>query len=558
MPTKSVTHQFDVTVVGGGLAGLSAALEVASKGFSVALVSKVHPLRSHTGAAQGGIAASIGHNDSPEWHASDTLAGGVGLADRDAVVFLCNKAPETIEWLSRLGVPFSRDEQGSVARRFFGGHTKGDQKTPIERACYAADRTGLAILNALWEQLIQSEVTLFDEYHALKLLCNDTTCYGVNTYNLKEARRETFISKATLLATGGYGQIYDCTTNPLINTGDGAWLVLQEGYALQDMEFMQFHPTALYPQGHLISEAARAEGGILRNDNGEAFMAHYAPDLKELAPRDVVSRALWQEIQKQEKPYCYLDLTHLGTTVLETKLPQITDMALTFGSVDAEKQMIPVAPAAHYSMGGIPVTLSGEVLADGIESIVQGLYAVGEAAVLSVHGANRLGCNSLMEAAVFGRKCGKDLCRKLPTIQNDSLPQECHISDEQLLVSGTADPRDFYRIKKGIQSEVSLRCGLMKNKEDLTALLDKLQTFEKELLECRPTLERTPFNTVFTEYLETLSLCSVAQAVCFSALNRCESRGAHSRSDYPEKGDAFHSIVIKKERLTFVKKEVRL
>lgn len=558
MSKDNKQHHFDVTVVGGGLAGLSAALEVAAQGFSVALVSKVHPLRSHTGAAQGGIAAAIGSDDSPQWHVSDTLAGGVDLADRDAVELLCAKAPETIEWLSSLGVPFSRNEQGDVAQRRFGGHTKGDQKSPVERACYAADRTGLAILNSLWEKLIHSNVTLFNEYHVLKLLCEDKHCYGFISYNLSAGQLEIFHSKATILATGGYGQVYDCTTNPLINTGDGAALVLQEGYTLQDMEFMQFHPTALFPQGHLISEAARAEGGILRNEQGQAFMEKYAPDLKELAPRDVVSRALWHETQKQEKAHCFLDLTHLSSETLAQKLPQITDLAETFGAVDPTKDMIPVAPAAHYSMGGIPVTLSGAVLADGLKQKVSGLYAVGEAAVLSVHGANRLGCNSLLEAAVFGRKCGQDLFADLPTMSTVAIPTHLLNQEEHLLQSGKADPRNFYAIKKEIQQTMSHGCGLMRTETDLIQTVERLQELESELEQQRPPLEQSPFNTIITDFFETHSLSMVAQAVCTSALKRCESRGAHSRLDFPEREAASHSLVKRTGEFIVTRKSVQL
>ncbi len=550
----SLSHTFDVTIIGGGLAGLSAALVVAQKGFSVAVVSKVHPLRSHTGAAQGGIAASLGNEgaDSVSWHIEDTMRGGAGLSDRDAVELLCSQAASAIEWLSSLGVPFSRTKSGTIGQRFFGGHTKGDGKNRVKRACYVADRTGLALLSTIWEKALLEKITFFEEYYSLDLLIEDLCCYGVSALNIALGRVETFYSKCTILATGGYGQIFDFTTNPLINTGDGASLILQEGFPLQDMEFMQFHPTALYPKGHLISEAARAEGGVLKNSKGEAFMEKYAPDLKDLASRDVVSRALWQEMKAENMGHLYLDLTHCNSTVFEETLPQVYELSQKFAFCDPTKSPIPVAPAAHYSMGGVPVTLKGEVLADGISTIVEGLYATGECATLSVHGANRLGCNSLLEAAVFGRECGKSVADKLPFLSYKKYPRAKIPQYE-----GGEDRQSFYNIKRKIQKAMSQYCGISRNSSDLRKLLASIKEWKKELLLSPISLKEKPFDTCFVENRETLSICRVAEVVVFAALKREESRGAHYRTDFPDLKEPYHSLISLDKDLFYQKKEVR-
>lgn len=533
-------NHFDVLIVGGGIAGLSTAITAAQSGASVAIISKVHPLRSHSCAAQGGIAAPISsvEGDNIQWHLEDTIRGGQGLCDMVPVQYLTLHAEETIEWLASLGVPFSRTPKGTISQRLFGGHTKGDGTTPIPRTCHAADRTGLAILDALWHKAESLGVNIFSEYYTYNIIVEDITCKGVETLHISTGRLELFTAPHTVLATGGYGQVYDFTTNPLINTGDGQALVLQAGGTLQDMELLQFHPTALYPKGHLISEAVRAEGGILRNHEGNAFMKMYAPKLQDLAPRDIVSGAMVKEMQNGASDHLFLDINQIPKEKREENLPQILELLETFSPKSLETGLIPIAPAAHYSMGGIPVTINSEVLWNGKDQLCNNLYAVGECACLSVHGANRLGGNSLLEAALFGRKCGK-LIASIPQSEAPLINRAFRNQFDSSSKSTTT----FYKIKSAIQKEMNALCGIIKEEAQLLQLETKLETLQEELQKECPPLLKDNYNGTLRDYLETTSLLDVSLAICRSALERKESRGAFIRSDFPKREiEALHTL----------------
>jgi succinate dehydrogenase / fumarate reductase flavoprotein subunit len=404
-------HQFDAIVIGAGLAGLRAAIEIGEVS-SVAVISKVFATRSHSGAAQGGIGAALANEeeDNWEWHMFDTVKGSDYLGDQDAIETMAKDAPRTIYELEHLGVPFNRTPEGKIAQRAFGGHTRNFGQAPVKRACFAADRTGRVILDTLWEQSLQRNIQFFDEFHVLSLIMENGRCGGAIAYELATGKLHTFSGKAVLLATGGAGKIFKTTSNAFASTGDGMALGFQAGAPLEDMEFVQFHPTGIYELGILISEAARGEGGILRNRDGERFMERYAPVIKDLAPRDMVSRCILEEVRAGKgidgKDYVHLDLTHLGEDVINNKLAEITGFARTYAGVDASREPIPVQPTCHYMMGGIATDVDGRVLVDAEGTAMPGLYAAGECACVSVHGANRLGCNSLLDTLVFGRLSG--------------------------------------------------------------------------------------------------------------------------------------------------------
>jgi succinate dehydrogenase / fumarate reductase flavoprotein subunit len=402
-------HEYDVVIMGGGIAGLFSAL-TAAEHRRVAVVSKVHVTRSHSVAAQGGIAASLGNEEEDrwEWHMYDTVKGSDYLADQDKVEILAKEAPAAIVALERMGVPFSRNAAGKIEQRRFGGHTRNFGEAPVKRACYVSDRTGRAIMDALYDRCTASEVAFFNEVFIQKLLFRDGRCLGAAGYNVADCEPQVFHARAVVLATGGCGRIFKVTSNVYASTGDGFGLALEAGVPLEDMEFVQFHPTGIYGLGILVSEAARAEGGILTNGRGERFMERYAPTLKDLAPRDIVSRAILTEIREGKgvagADYVNLDLRGLGKERLAQKLPEISSLVQTYLGIDPSELPIPVAPTCHYMMGGIPTDAEGQVLADERGTVAQGLYAVGECACLSVHGANRLGCNSLIDLVVFGEE----------------------------------------------------------------------------------------------------------------------------------------------------------
>ena len=408
-------HEFDVVIVGAGIAGMTAAL-AASETCNIAVISKVYASRSHSGAAQGGIAAALGNEEEDrwEWHMFDTVKGSDYLADQNMAEILAREAPERVIELEHLGVPFSRNEKGTIEQRRFGGHTRNFGEAPVKRACYASDRTGRVIMDTLYDHCMVRGVKIFNEVFVTSLLTSDGRCFGVSGYELATGEPVVFHAKAVLLATGGCGRIFQTTSMSFAATGDGFALAFEAGVPLEDMEFVQFHPTGIHGLGILVSEAARAEGGVLRNGKGERFMERYAPTLKDLAPRDIISRAILTEVAEgrgiEGSDYVYLDLTHLGKEQLQQKLSEVTSFVKTYLGIDASESPIPVAPTCHYMMGGIPTDAQGRVLADEKSTVVPGLYAAGECACVSVHGANRLGTNSLVDLVVFGKRAGIAHC----------------------------------------------------------------------------------------------------------------------------------------------------
>ncbi|MGH2357404.1 MAG: FAD-dependent oxidoreductase, partial [Candidatus Limnocylindria bacterium] len=412
----TVNHTYDAVIVGAGGAGLRAAIE-ASKDVRTAVISKLYPTRSHTGTAQGGMCAALGNveEDSPEWHAFDTIKGGDYLVDQPAAIIMTEEAVDRVIELERWGLPFNRTPEGKIDQRRFGGHTRNHGEAPVKRACYAADRTGHMILQTLYQQCIKNDVRFFNEFYAIDLLIVDGRVGGVVAYELATGELHVFRAKAVLFATGGYGKMFKVTSNAHTLTGDGMSVCYRRGIPLEDMEFFQFHPTGIYKMGILISEAVRGEGGILLNGEGERFMERYAPTIKDLAPRDMTSRAIYQEIKEGRgvdgKDYVYLDVRHLDPEVIEKKLPDVTEFARVYLGVEPLEEPVPIQPTAHYGMGGIPTDVEGRVVTGENDEVVPGLYAAGECACVSVHGANRLGTNSLLDIIVFGRRGGADMAR---------------------------------------------------------------------------------------------------------------------------------------------------
>lgn len=410
-------HTFDAVIVGAGGAGLRAALEL--RGWRVAVLSKLYPTRSHTGTAQGGIGAALGNleEDHPEWHTFDTIKGGDYLVDQDAADEMCREAVETVYELEHWGLPFDRTPDGRIAQRRFGGHTRNFGEGPVRRACHAADRTGHMILQTLYQQCLRNQVSFFDEFQMVDLLLEDGQCGGVVAYEIDSGALHVFRARAVLLATGGFGRMYKVTSNAHALTGDGVAIAWRRGIPLMDMEFFQFHPTGIYRLGILLSEAARGEGAYLTNRNGERFMDRYTPTLKELAPRDIISRCIYREVLEGRgidgRDFVHLDFRHLGGEVLDTKLPDVTDFVRTYLGIDPATQPVPIQPTAHYAMGGIPTNNDAQVIADERGTPVEGLYAAGECACVSVHGANRLGTNSLVDILVYGRRAGRHIARYL-------------------------------------------------------------------------------------------------------------------------------------------------
>ena len=540
-----VQHQCDAVIVGAGGAGLMAALE-ASKGCKVAVVSKLYPTRSHTGTAQGGIGAALGNleADSWEWHMFDTVKGGDYLCDQDAVESMCREAIEVVYDLEHMGLPFNRTPDGKIDQRRFGGHTKEFGKAPVRRSCYAADRTGHMILQTLYQQCIKQGVTFFDEFHLMDVLIRDGRVSGVVSLCIATGELHVFHAKAVLLATGGFGRMFKVTSNAHTLTGDGCAIVFRRGVPLEDMEFFQFHPTGIYKLGILITEGARGEGGILRNGKGERFMERYAPTLLDLAPRDMVSRAIYREIQEGRgidgKDYVHLDLTHLDPAVVEQKLPDITDFVRTYLGIDPVKQPVPVQPTAHYAMGGIPTNVHGQVVIDEKNTPLPGLYAAGECACVSVHGANRLGTNSLVDIVVFGRRGGRHIAQHVGTLDLPPLPADAADRAQEEIGRLTSN--------LGGESTADIRAALQETMMDHVSVY-RVETGLKEALATLSELriryrkvevddKGLKFNTDLQEALELGYLLDLAWMTTVGALARTESRGAHSREDFPKRDDA--------------------
>jgi succinate dehydrogenase / fumarate reductase, flavoprotein subunit len=537
-------QKYDAVIVGGGGAGLMAALNLSPHG-DVAVVSKLYPIRSHTGAAQGGIGAALGNleEDHWEWHMFDTVKGSDYLADQDAVEILCREAIETVYDLEHWGLPFSRTPDGKIAQRRFGGHAREFGKAPVQRSCYAADRTGHMILQTLYQQCIKNDVHFYNEFHLLDLLVEGDRVAGVVALCLATGEIHSFHAKAVLFATGGCGRLYSVTSNALALTGDGMAVALRRGIPLEDMEFFQFHPTGIYKLGILLSEAARGEGGILRNGKNERFMEHYAATLKDLASRDVVSRAIYREVQAGRgidgKNYVHLDLTHLGREVLDTKLPDITDFVRTYMGLEPATEMIPIQPTAHYAMGGIPTDVDGRVVIDEKNTPLHGFYAAGECACVSVHGANRLGTNSLVDILVFGRRSGRHAAQFIQ--KNDWVPLPPNPQERaRALVLGLIESSGQDRaaeIRDQLQTQMMEKAGVFREEPGLASMRDKLCELRQRYANVKVDDRGSKYNTELLEVIELGGLIDLAETLVAGALARRESRGGHAREDFPKRDD---------------------
>ncbi len=542
---------FDVVIVGAGGAGMRAALALSEAGLKVAVLSKVFPTRSHTVAAQGGIAASLGNinEDNWHWHMYDTVKGSDYLGDQDAIEFMCRAAPEVVYELEHFGMPFDRLENGKIYQRSFGGHMQGYGKTPVQRACAAADRTGHALLHTLYQKNMQSNTIFFVEWMALDLIRDeDGNVLGVVAMEIETSEVMVLQARATLFATGGAARIFQASTNAYINTGDGLGMAARAGIPLEDMEFFQFHPTGVYGAGVLISEGVRGEGGYLINKDGERFMLRYAPNAQDLASRDVVSRAIATEIKEgrgcgKHGDHVLLKVDHIGDAVIRQRLPGIREISLKFAHVDPALNPIPVVPTAHYMMGGIPTNYHGQVVAPyktGPEEVVQGFYAVGECACVSVHGANRLGCNSLLDLLVFGREVARQIIEDL---QRNPHPKPLpHDATERPLarlarLKSQKNGESVAEVGAEMRRVMQSHCGVFRFPDLLTQGVEKIRAVAERVKNTMINDQSKVFNTACVEALELDNLIEVAQATMVSAAARQESRGGHARDDFPERDD---------------------
>jgi succinate dehydrogenase / fumarate reductase flavoprotein subunit len=547
------TH--DIVIIGAGLAGLRAAVEVADQ-TNVAVVSKVFPTRSHSGVAQGGITAPLGNEEEDhwEWHFFDTVKGSDYVGDQDAIEIMVKDAPRAIYELEHMGVPFSRTPEGRIAQRNFGGHTRDYGKKPVKRACYAADHTGRVVLDTLFDQCLRHQVKFYSEHYVLSLVFEKGRCSGVVTYDLATGELHLLQAKVVLLSTGGCGRVYKTTSNSKSTTGEIFNLVYQLGVPLEDMEFVQFHPTGLYPLGILVSEAARGEGGILRNRLGERFMERYAPTVKDLAARDVVSRAILTEIREKRgiagKDYVHLDLTHLGEEKIGERLWEIASFVRIYLGIDPVYDPIPVQPTCHYIMGGIPTNVDGKVLSDERGSIVHGLYAAGECACVSVHGANRLGCNSLLDLLVFGRRSGlaiRDEVKQYepPSISTDPLKA---VEEKIAQLFNHKGGERIDPIRQGMQSLMMDYGSVFRNEEGLKKGIKEIRILKERYKDIEIVDKGKHFNFELMEAIELGHQLEISEVILFSALHRRESRGAHFREDFPVRADRYylkHTLVYK-------------
>ena len=564
---KIIDHEYDVVVLGAGGSGLRAAVGLSEAGLKTACISKVFPTRSHTSAAQGGISAALGNmgEDDWRWHMYDTVKGSDWLGDQDAIEYLCKEAPRAVVELERYGVPFSRTDDGKIYQRPFGGMTKNYGNGTAQRTCAAADRTGHAILHTLYGQALKHNTEFFIEYFALDLIMKNGECKGVIAWNLTDGTIHRFRSHITIIATGGYGKVYYSATSAHTCTGDGNAMVLRAGLPLQDMEFVQFHPTGIYGVGCLITEGARGEGGFLVNGKGERFMERYAPNAKDLASRDVVSRSMEMEINEgrgvgKDKDHINLHLDHLDKEVLEERLPGITEAAKTFANVDVNKQPIPVVPTVHYNMGGIPTNYKAEVLTlNGSEKTVPGLMAIGEAACVSVHGANRLGSNSLIDLVVFGRAAAKRAAELVK-------PGKPHEEVSSAETDKCLERFDKIRNSKGSNKTAELRLNMQKTMQSKCAVFRTEKTLKEGVDQIRKPYEGMDdisvkdksllFNTELVETLEFDNLIRQALTTMDSAYSMKESRGAHAREDYSKRDDKNfmkHTLAWQKDKKVEIK-----
>jgi len=549
--SQVVLHEHDAVIVGAGGAGLYAALR-ASHRIRTAVLSKVHPLRSHTGAAQGGIGAALGNveEDRPEWHAYDTVKGGDYLVDQGAALVLAEEAVQAVIDLEHCGLPFNRTPDGRIDQRRFGGHTRDFGEAAVRRSCYAGDRTGHMILQTLYQQCVRNEVAFFDEFHVLDVVLDGRTSSGVVAVDLASGEIHLFRAKAVLMATGGFGRMYRVTSNAYASTGDGPAVLARHGVPLEDMEFFQFHPTGLRGLGILISEAVRGEGGVLRNRSGEPFMERHSPRLLDLAPRDIVSRAVVTEIREgrgfpgdgSAGDYVVLDATALGKATLEAKLPDITGFCRTYLGIDPAETPIPVLPTAHYAMGGIPTDDRGRVSSSTSGEPYQGLYAAGECACVSVHGANRLGTNSLADLVVFGRRAGDHMAEFAAGSEGarrgaDGL-ELARMWRERWEPRPAAPGPTAHDIRRRMEALMTEKVGIYRSGPVLSEAVEEMKELRREWQGLRPSDSARSFNLERLDILELGNLLDLAYMTAASALGRTESRGSHAREDHPERDDA--------------------
>jgi succinate dehydrogenase / fumarate reductase, flavoprotein subunit len=538
-------HRYDTVIVGAGGAGMRAALE-AGKRCRTAVLTKLYPTRSHTGAAQGGMCAALANveEDNWEWHTFDTIKGGDYLVDQDAAEVMCKEAIDAVLDLEKMGLPFNRTPEGRIDQRRFGGHTRDHGKAPVRRACYAADRTGHMILQTLFQQCVKHGIEFYNEFYVLDLLLNEGATAGVVAYELATGEIHVFQAKSVVFASGGFGKVFKVTSNAHTLTGDGMGIVLRRGLPLEDMEFYQFHPTGIWKMGILLTEGARGEGGILRNKDGERFMERYAPTIKDLAPRDMVARAIYTEIRQgrgcgPDADHVYLDLTHLPPEQLDAKLPDITEFARTYLGIEPYTDPIPIQPTAHYAMGGVPTTLESEVLRNNTD-VVPGLYAAGEVACVSVHGANRLGTNSLLDINVFGRRAGvaaaeyANACATHVDLPDDPTA----LVDDLLgrLRDGTG-VENAAAIRREMQETMDVNASVFRTEATLKQAATDITGLKIRYQNVGVSDRGRRYNTELLEAVELGYLLDLAEVLVVSALARNESRGGHSREDYPNRDD---------------------